>query len=84
MDKRATSVAARQRRLFGIDGTERRQADIITILLRLVQGTRVTEGDPHLARLKCFLLEYTEAQRSDFELGMEAECPVIDDDGPDL
>jgi hypothetical protein len=79
MDKRATSVAARQRRLWGIDGTERNIADLATLVLRLVAGQKVTEGDVHLARIRCFITAYQERQRSDFELGEEPVCQSIDD-----
>lgn len=69
MNKRVNTTLARQRRLFGVDETERRLADIITLIVRLASVGKVTEGDVHLARLKVWLLEYTETQRSDFELG---------------
>lgn len=69
MNKRMNTTLARQRRLFGVDETERRHADLITLVVRLASGTKVTEGDVHLARLKVWLLDYTDAQRSEFELG---------------
>lgn len=69
MNKRMNTTLARQRRLFGVDETERRQADLITLIVRLASGTKVTEGDVHLARLKVWLLDYTDSQRSEFELG---------------
>lgn len=78
MDRRSNTVSVRQRRLFGIDGTERVMADLTTLVLRLAAGQKVTEGDVHLARLKVMLLAYTDRQSSEFELGVEkmscAQC----------
>lgn len=84
MDRRSTSVAARQRRLFGVDGTERVIADVTSLVLRLIAGSKVTEGDVHLARLKVWLIAYTERQNSEYELGKEPLCQGIDDDEPEV
>jgi hypothetical protein len=69
MNIRKNTATLRQRTLLGADGNERLMADIITCVCRLSAGTKVTEGDCHLARLKVFLGDYADRQGADFELG---------------
>jgi len=55
----------RQRVLFGVDALERHVADLTVELLRLIPSSSVTA---HVTRMRAYIEEYQEHQRSDFEL----------------
>lgn len=66
---------ARQRTLFGVDRLERLVADMVSEVLRLIaeRDARlgVSHETAHTQRMKSWLIQYIELQRSDFELGDE-------------
>lgn len=66
---------ARQRTLFGVDRLERLVADMVSEMLCLIaeRDTRlgVSRETAHTQRMKSWLIQYIELQRSDFELGNE-------------
>lgn len=70
-------AAKRQRVLFGVDGLERLLADVASELVRnsnadkALAGLPLDEGDsPHMVRVKAWLLEYEQRQRSEWNTGV--------------
>lgn len=75
----------RQRTLFGVDRMERVLGDVIVELIRVSQQCETLDvsretplpNSVHMLRLKGWLVQYTEMQRSEFELGEPPEpAPV--------
>lgn len=66
---RVNTGLLRQKRLFGASNLERLVGDLASLVLRLSADGKVTAGDVHLARIKVFLEQYADTQRSDFEQG---------------
>lgn len=60
--------AARQRGMFGVDKLERLVFDIANELLRCARKAEIEEN-VHLTRIASELLEYVDAQGSDWEIG---------------
>jgi len=69
--KRINTGTLRQQKLFGATGVERWLADLTTVVIELSQKHGVNEVNPHLVRLQANLLDYTDTQRSDFEMGKD-------------